>query len=124
MDKKNIYFSPIGFVPQTYKTIGYIAGIKVLKGMDKQHNNLPEETVSSKAYIRVNADGSFNRYREYNDDHTAKLDIDYHANYDAFKVYDKVYHIHEYIGGERVEPGRLLTKKEFKEYEKFFGGLK
>lgn len=45
-------------VAYTYKTSGFIEGIKVLTGLNGKHN-LPEEAHSSSAYIRLNPDGTF-----------------------------------------------------------------
>ena len=48
-------------VAYTYETVGFIEGIKVLRGIEGSgKHHLPEEAHSSSAYIKLNDDGSFN----------------------------------------------------------------
>lgn len=109
---------------QYYKTVGSIKGVKVLQGIDKQHHGMPEEAKTSKAYIILYPDGNFKRYREFSDDHTAKFDIDFHAEQRLTGNREKVYHIHFYPDGKRDRLGRLLTEEEYKKYKKYFRGMK
>ena len=69
-------------------------------------------------------DGNFKRYREFNDEHTAKFDIDCHAERRLTGNREKVYHIHFYPDGKRDRLGQLLTEEEFNKYKKYFGGMK
>ncbi len=107
----------------TYKTVDIIDGIKVLKGIGQVHN-LPEESHSSNAYLKVDGQGNFIRYREYNSDKTTHFDIDYHKEprITGNKT-EKVFHIHFYDkNGVRDVIGRRLTREEFELYKKYFRG--
>lgn len=110
-------------VPYTYETVGKIDGVKVLKGTGQAHN-LPEEAHSSKAYLKVDGNGNFVRYREYNPDKTSHFDIDYHKEPKITgNKTEKIFHIHFYDkNGVRDVVGRRLTKEEFDLYKKFFRG--
>lgn len=110
-------------VPYTYETIDKIAGVKVLKGTGQAHN-LPEESHSSNAYIKVDSEGRFVRYREFNSNKTAHFDIDYHPERAITgNVKEKVLHIHFYDSyGIRDKVGRKLTDEEYQKYKKYFRG--
>lgn len=110
-------------VPYTYETVDKIGGVKVLKGTGQAHN-LPEEAHSSKAYLKVDSNGNFVRYREYNLDKTSHFDIDYHKEPQITgNKTEKVFHIHFYDkNGVRDVVGRRLTKEEFERYKKYFRG--
>lgn len=110
-------------VGYTYETVDKIDGVKVLKGMGQTHN-LPEEAHSSKAYLKVDSNGNFVRYREYNSDKTSHFDIDYHKEPQITgNKTEKLFHIHFYDkNGVRDVVGRRLTKEEFELYKKYFRG--
>ncbi len=117
-------------VAYQYETIGYVEGVKVLQLIDKNKTQkLPEESQSSNAYIKLNKDGSFCQYREFNDKHELVLEIGYHpeeiVTYTKTKI--PVLHIHEYhpdkSGKEWRDKARKLTKEEFSKYKKYFVGL-
>lgn len=110
-------------VSYVYETVGKIEGVKVLKGTGQAHN-LPEEAHSSKAYIKVDNEGNFVRYREFNDDKTTYFDIDYHPEKAITgNVSERVFHIHFYDSkGVRDKVGRKLTDEEKEKYKKFFRG--
>ncbi len=101
----------------TYKTIGKIDGIKVLKGIDGKHG-LPEESHSSNAYITLNYDGSIRQIREYNKDLTAKTDIEFSIHKGKISL-----HAHDYKNGKR-QNARELTNEEKNLYLKHFWGAK
>lgn len=74
--------------------------------------------------MKVDSDGNFVRYREYNPNKTSHFDIDYHKEpqITGNKI-EKVFHIHFYDkNGIRDVVGRRLTKEEFELYKKFFKG--
>ncbi len=110
-------------VPYSYKTVDKIDGVKVLQGLGILHN-LPEEAHSSKAYLKVDSQGNFVRYREYNADRTSRFDIDYHKEPKITgNKTEKVFHIHFYDkNGVRDVVGRRLTLAEFEKYKRFFRG--
>lgn len=51
-------------VAYTYKTVGKINGVKVLKVIGGKHS-LPEESHTSNVYIKLKPDGSFREMRIY-----------------------------------------------------------
>ncbi len=104
-------------VAYTYETIGKINGIKVLKGMQGKHG-LPEEAHTSRAYISLNNDNSVRQIRLYDNNLTAKTDIEFSAH--KGKVF---LHAHDYKNGVR-QPARKLTEEEYKIYFSYFGGKK
>lgn len=64
-------------VPYSYKTVGFVNGVKVLEGISNQHG-LPESSHSSLSYIKLNPDGSFHEMRFYDKSHVLYLEIAYH----------------------------------------------
>lgn len=111
-------------VPYTYETIGKINGVKVLQGVDSSAKGLPAEAHSSGAYIQLHPDGKFKMYREYDNDHYLTKEIAYNPEPDLTGNHKPVLHIHEYKRDNFTErTPRLLTKKEYKKYKKFFKGL-
>lgn len=111
-------------VPYTYNTIGNIAGVKVLHGIDSSVKGLPVEAHSSDAYIQLHPDGNFKMYREYDREHYLTKEIAYHPEPNLTGNHKPVLHIHEYKRdnfSERMP--RLLTKSEYEKYKKYFKGL-
>lgn len=104
-------------VPKLYETVGEINGVKILEKKNKSESkNLPEEAHSSSAYLLLDDNGVFRKYREY-DKHIIKFEIEYGTH--AAK---KVLHYHPYINGERQKAEKIppaMTEK----YKKFFKGL-
>ena len=110
-------------VAYTYETVGKIEGIKVLEKLNKENSrSLPEEAHSANAYILTRPNGDFKQYREFNDDKTAKFDIDFHPEPKITGNRTPVYHIHFYINGKRDDLGRMLTDVELQNYKKYFTG--
>lgn len=109
---------------QKYHAVGEIDGVKILEPIDGKQWKLPEENHSSTAYILLHPDGTFKRYREYNEDHTAKFDIDYHPEDKALGTGKRpILHIHEYHmkkGTLVREPARFMTEEEYTTYKRFF----
>lgn len=114
-------------VAYTYKTVGTIAGVKVLVPIDDAKSwKLPEEAHSSSSYIVLDKAGVFRQYREYNEKHEVVLEIGYHNEPELGK--GKVLHIHIYkipgVDHHREAKPRRLTDKEKAKYAKFFKGVK
>lgn len=111
-------------VPYTYNTIGNIAGVKVLQGIDSSVKGLPVEAHSSDAYIQLHPDGNFKMYREYDREHYLTKEIAYHPEPNLTGNHKPVLHIHEYKRDNFSErKPRLLTKSEYEKYKKYFKGL-
>lgn len=110
-------FAASNSVPYTYQTISMIEGVKVLEGLNGKHG-LPEEAHSSVSYIRLHNNGEVKQLRLYNQDLTAKTDIEYSIHQGKLSL-----HAHDYINGIR-QPARPLTKEDEKNFRKFWNGLK
>lgn len=111
-------------VPYTYKTVGYIDGVKVLQGLPG-HKGLPVEAHFSFAYIQLHPDGTFRMLREFDGDHYLIREIAYHPEPDLTGNRAPVLHIHEYqCDNFRDRKGRLLTEAEKLKYKRFFKGVK
>lgn len=106
-----------------YEEVGFIDGIKVLKGI-QGHHKLPEESRASRAYIRLK-DDQFYEMRFYNENHKIKLEIAYHPEPKLSGNYkEKVLHIHEYTNGDfKTRTTRLMTNEEIKKYKKYLKGV-
>ena len=102
-------------VPYTYKTVGLIRGVKVLKGLPGTHG-LPEEAHSSRAYISLHPSGTVKQIRLFNPNLTAKADIERSIHQGKVTL-----HAHDYVNGQR-QPARPLSSGEYKQYRTFFGG--
>lgn len=105
-------------VEYTYKTVGKIDGIKVLKGLGGVKHGLPEESHAGASYIGLYNDGSVKQIRLYNKDRTSFTDIEYLIHRGK-----KILHAHDYIDGKR-QKARDLSKEETEKYKKYFGGKK
>ena len=113
-------------VPYSYETVGYIEGVKVLKGLNGKHG-LPEEAHSSNAYIKLKPDGTFHEMRIYDKDHYLVLEIAYHPEpkLNAGNKSENVLHIHEYKRDNfKDRTPRLMTQKEIEKYKKYLKGVK
>ena len=109
---------------QLYQTIGRIAGVKVLEGKPGTgKHNLPEESFTSRAYIRLDPNGNFYQYRAYDKNHYLRFEIGYHGEKALDPSGKPVFHVHYYDKNFNRTPGRLLTPKEFKRYKKYFKGV-
>lgn len=113
---------------ETYKTIGEVNGVKILKGLDKAHHGLPEESKTSWAYIKLKPDGkTMHEMRIYNDCHEAVMDIGYHGERSLNNGNSRtpILHLHEYgKGGDfRQRVTRWMTESEYQQYKKYFIGV-
>ncbi len=109
-------------VGYTYKTVGKIDGIKVLKGIGDLHD-LPIEAHSSFAYIKLKENGEFSMMRFYDKNHYLIKEIAYHPEKYLDRSRKPILHVHEYKAGDLTNrPNRLLTKEEYEKYKKYFGG--
>ncbi len=111
-------------VAYSYETVGKIAGVKVLKGINGKHS-LPEEAHSSLAYIKLKPNGTFHEMRIYDKDHYLVKEIAYHPEPTLTgNRHENVLHVHEYERdnfGNR--PARMLTQHEYQKYKKYFKGV-
>ena len=111
-------------VAYTYETVGYIEGVKILRGVNKNVLGLPAEAHSSGAYIQLHPDGKFKMYREYDKEHFLTKEIACHPEFKLTGHHNPVLHIHEYKRDNFTErKPRLLTQNEYEKYKKYFRGL-
>ena len=96
-------------VAYTYETIGKIAGVKVLSGLNGKHG-LPEEAHSSRAYIKLKRDGTFHEIRLYDKDHYLTFELAFHPepNLDPSRKPILHYHLYDRFF-ERTEPRKNST---------------
>ena len=106
-------------IEYTYKTVGKIADVKVLKGINGKHG-LPEESHSSKAYIKLKPDGTFHEMRIYDKDHYLIKEIAYHPEPKLTgNRRENVLHVHEYNKNDfKNRTTRRITEEEYKKYFK------
>ncbi len=110
-------------VPFLYKTVGKVDGIKVLQGTGGLHN-LPEESHSSKAYIKLRPDGNFSMLRFYGQDHRAKLEIAYHREPKLDPTGKPVLHYHAYPDGIKSRtPARKAGRKLYRKFRFILKGV-
>ena len=106
----------------TYVTVGTVEGVSVLQGIDGKHS-LPEEAHSSQAYIQLDKNGDFRKYREYDKDHYLTLEIGCHREPALNKKGNRVLHIHTYDRNFIRSKARKLTENEYNKYKKYFVGV-
>lgn len=83
-------------VAYTYKTVGFVDGVKILQPIDSSKAwKLPEESHRSTGYVLYNKEGEFHQYREYDKNHEVILEIGYH--YEPSLGPGKILHVHEHI---------------------------
>ena len=104
-----------------YEEIGFIEGVKVLKGI-QGHHKLPEESWKSRAYIRLKND-KFYEMRFYDNNHKLKLEIAYHPKPNLTGHYKSVLHYHWYNKDGKRSEGDLMRKAMRKRYKKYFKGV-
>lgn len=105
-------------VPHTYETVGNFRGIKVLKGKGGLHN-LPEESHTSKAYVKLFKDGNLQMLRLYDNDHFLVTEIGFHREPELTGHNKPVYHIHEYTRDFKMRSKRLFTADDLEKYGKY-----
>lgn len=116
-------------VGYTYKTVGEIEGVKVLRPMySKKSFKLPEESHSSSCYVLIDRNGVFHQMRFYNSKHEAVFEIGYHN--EASLGQGKILHVHIYSKPGEISHG---TAEKFaigsgnvyyEKYKKYFKGVK
>lgn len=116
----------------TYETVGFIEGIKVLKGLNGKHG-LPESSHSSNAYIKLKPDGTFHEMRIYDNNHTLFIEIAYHPEKSLTgNNHTPVLHYHIYderfsrnsTGAFMRSPAICLPEVMKRTYKKYFRGIK
>ena len=117
-------FAAGNVVPYLYETVGKIESVKILQGKNGNAKGLPVEAHSSSAYIQLHPDGKFKMYREFDKDHYLIKEIAYHPEPKLTGNHKPVLHIHEYRRDNFADrTPRLLTKKEYRKYKKYFRGI-
>ncbi len=91
-----------------YKTVGVIAGIKVIEGLNGVHN-LPMFSWKSGAYLKTDDKGHPRTIRIFKDQEAIK-DIDWMHGHGDFKKGE--YHVHDIRNGVRSRNPRKPTTDE------------
>ena len=122
-------FSAGKSVLYTYKTVGFVDGIKIINPIDTTKAlKLPEESHKSTGYVLYDKDGVFHQYREYNENHEVILEIGYHHEKSLGKGDVLHAHVHTIPGVDyhqtarkfRIYPGDEIYEK----YKSLFKGVK
>ena len=113
---------------------GKIDGVKIIKGVEvgvkSPKHDLPASSHSSNAYIKYNADGTFNTLRFYDKSHVLRIEIGYHVDNQLGK--GKILHYHIYderfskeTGDYTRSHGYIIGKKSklYKKYKHLFRGV-
>jgi hypothetical protein len=109
-------------VEYTYETIDFVEGVKVLHGLGNKHD-LPVESHSSNAYIKLNSDGTFNMLRLYDKDHYLTTEIAYHPERKLTGNSKRVLHVHYYDRDLNRTKAAYLEKPMYEKYKKYFKGV-
>lgn len=127
-------FAAGNFVDFTYETVGYVNGVKVLKGKDGTgKHGLPESAHSSFAYIKLKPDGTFHEMRFYDKNHLLYLEIGYHPEKSLTgNTHTNVLHYHTYdpsfSKSKDGNGGRSKTMKATaamrRHFKRYFVGVK
>jgi hypothetical protein len=121
-------------VDYTYETVGYVEGIKVLKGIDGTgKHGLPESAHSSLAYIKLKPDGTFHEMRFYDKNHILYLEIGYHpepsltgnnqTNVLHYHTYNPSFSLTKEGNGGRSKANRATAAMR-RRFKRFFVGVK
>ena len=110
-------------VPYTYETTGKIEGIKILQGIGQKHD-LPVESHSSRAYIKLHPDGNLNMLRIYDSKHYLTAEIAYHPERKLTGTAENVLHIHYYDKNLKRTDAAYLDRATFEKYKKYLKGMK
>ncbi|HBM97185.1 TPA: hypothetical protein DD394_06780 [bacterium UBP9_UBA11836] len=118
-------------VPYTYKTVGYIDGVKILEGLNGQHS-LPASAHSSAAYIKLDHNGNFKEMRFYDKDKCLYLEIAYHRESNLtgnnkepvlhYHTYDKSFSMTREGKGGRTD-AIPITDEMIQKYGRYFKGV-
>jgi hypothetical protein len=111
------------FVAYTYETVGYIEDVKVLRGLGNKHD-LPVESHSSSAYIKLHSDGTLSMLRIYDSEHYLTMEIAYHPERKLTGNSDRVLHVHYYDRNLNRTTAAYLDRATFEKYEKYLKGIK
>ena len=115
-------FAAGNIVAYTYSTVGRIAGVKVLSGLNGKHG-LPEEAHSSYAYIKLKPDGTFHEMRIYDKDHYLKFEIAYHPEPSVDPSRKSSLHYHTYDRKFNRTSAKEATKAMKKHFRKYLKGV-
>lgn len=110
-------------VDYTYETVGRFEGVKILRGLGNKHD-LPAESHSSNAYIKLHPDGKLNMLRIYDSEHYLTMEIAYHPERKLTGTADNVLHVHYYDRNFNRTDAAYLDRETFEKYKKYLKGMK
>ena len=117
-------------VAQRWEVIGKIHGVKVLRpilprGQSRISQKLPEESHSSRMYIRRHSDGTFAELRVYDAQHRLRFELANHPERSLDKSGKNMLHYHIYSHpGFKHGPAHQATDAMIQKFEKYMKGLK
>lgn len=129
MGSSGSYLKSGGFTSQEWEKVGEINGVKIIKKIGLKNEvkgDLPfYSNTPGTAYILLDEKGVFSQFRQYNEDRSAKFDIDFGKHNTDYKYL----HIHFFNGKARSTkpetialPGNVIINKDL--YDKYKGFLK
>lgn len=113
---------------QRWEVVGKIHGVKVLRpilpnGQNRISQKLPEESHSSRMYIRQHADGTFAELRVYDTQHRLRFELANHPERSLDKSGKNVIHYHIYSQpGFKHGPAHRATDIMIRKFEKYMKG--
>ena len=105
-----------------YKTVDIIEGVKVLTGLEGNYR-LPEESHSSRAYIKLKSDGTFHMMRIYDNRHYLRFELAYHPEPSIDPSRKPVLHYHRYDRHFRRTKAKKATDKMKNHFKKYLKGV-
>lgn len=108
-----------------WETVGTIHGVKVLAPIGtKASPKLPEESHSSRMYIKLYPSGDFSQLRIYDKGHRLRIEIAYHPETSLDPTRNPVLHYHLYshpgfVHGE----AKFVTKRMIDQFGKYMKGV-
>lgn len=113
---------------QRWETVGHVHGVKVLRpilpaGQKRISQKLPEESQSSRMYIRQHANGTFAELRVYDAHHRLRFELANHPERSLDKSGNNVLHYHVYAQpGFKHGPAHLATEAMLRKFGKYMKG--
>lgn len=121
MGGRGTYASGV-IVPYTFETVGFVDGMKALKGIGNVHG-LPAEAHSSYVYVQRLENGNVKTIRFYDKGHRPIFEVANHPEKSLDPSGANVMHYH-IIDGDITKRGKAhrFTKAMKKRYGKYFKG--
>lgn len=116
-------------VASRWEAVGTVHGVKVLRqllpaGQKRISQKLPEESHSSRMYIRQHEDGTFAELRVYDSQHRLRFELANHPERTLDKSGKNVLHYHVYTQpGFKHGPPHWATDAMIRKFGKYMKGV-